>query len=180
MGRAGKVYRRVRANFTDAPANFSWVIPGKLAGSGRPYSKRQIDWMKSHGITNLLSLSEDPLPEGWLDGLEFRHFPLDDHAPVEPAKMKEAADYLDLVIRDGKAVAVHCLAGKGRTGTVLAAYLMAYGGRTADEALHELREGRPGSVERPQEPGVREFEGYLKGAGSGARARGTTDQRRPL
>ena len=55
-------------------------------------------------------------------------------------------------------VAVHCAAGKGRTGTVLAAYLVTQG-MTAGEAIRKVRELRPGSVETyEQEQMIREWE----------------------
>jgi atypical dual specificity phosphatase len=162
MGRTGKIYRRVRAFAVSEPTNFSWVRDRRLAGSGKPYSRRQVKWLRRQGVTRILCLAEDPLPGEWLDGVGFRHMPMKDHAPLELARMKEAADYIDSALREGQVVAVHCLAGKGRTGSVLAAYLIAHEGLTAGQALGELRRARPGSVERPQEPRVLEFEGYVR------------------
>jgi atypical dual specificity phosphatase len=55
-------------------------------------------------------------------------------------------------------VAVQCLAGKGRTGTVLAAYFVRQG-LTADEAIRKVRDLRPGSVEvAEQEEAIRAYE----------------------
>ena len=82
-----------------------------------------------------------------------------DHAPVSHADMQLGADYIATSLSEGKVLLVHCLAGKGRTGSVLAAYMMAYEGKTAQEALDELRAKRPGSVEFPQQQNVLEFEG---------------------
>jgi protein-tyrosine phosphatase len=54
-------------------------------------------------------------------------------------------------------VAVHCFAGVGRTGTVLAAWMVAQG-MEPDAAIEELRALRPGSVEtRGQADAVRRF-----------------------
>ena len=44
------------------------------------------------------------------------------------------------------AVAVHCKAGLGRTGTVICAYMMHEAGMTAEEAIGYCRLCRPGSV----------------------------------
>jgi cell division cycle 14 len=72
--------------------------------------------------------------------------------------MKLGAEYIASALSEGKVVLVHCLAGKGRTGCVLAAYMMTYEGRTARQAIDELRSMRGGSVEAPQERNVLDFE----------------------
>ena len=180
MGRTGKAYRKVRANFTDKPTFFTWVRDGKLAASGKPYSKAQVDWLKDNGVTSILSLTEEPLPSDWTAGIETKHISMKDHAIPSVSDMRLAADYLASALAEGKVVLVHCLAGKGRTGSVLAAYMMAYEGKTAREALDELRTMRGGSVERVQEPGVLEFEAEaLKGRSRGVQGLGTTPRSKP-
>ena len=57
MGRTGKAYRKIRANFTDKPTFFTWVRDSKLAASGRPYSKSQVDWLRDNGVSVILSLT---------------------------------------------------------------------------------------------------------------------------
>ena len=61
-------------------------------------------------------------------------------------------------------VGVHCAMGRGRTGTMLACYLVAREGYSGDAAIEESRKRRRGSIEtRTQEKAVRDFADYLKG-----------------
>lgn len=180
MGRTGRVYRKVRANFTDKPSFFTWVRDAKLAASGRPYSRAQVDWLKDNGVTAILTLTEEPLPGEWTKGIENHHISLSDHAALSASQMKLGADFIASALSEGKVVLVHCLAGKGRTGCVLAAYMMAYEGKTARQAIDELRSMRGGSVERPQERNVLEFEAEaLSGWSSRAPRRETTTRTPP-
>jgi protein-tyrosine phosphatase len=59
---------------------------------------------------------------------------------------------------EGKTILVHCLAGEGRTGCVLAAYLIKDRGVSADEAIKVLRRIKPSFVERDQEKAVLNYE----------------------
>ena len=36
MSKAGDIYRKIHGKITKRPTNFSWIIDGKLAGTGRP------------------------------------------------------------------------------------------------------------------------------------------------
>lgn len=51
----------------------------------------------------------------------------------------------------GGAIAVHCKAGLGRTGSLIGAYLMKHYRMTACEVISFMRIMRPGSVVGPQQ-----------------------------
>ncbi|KAF9325777.1 Dual specificity protein phosphatase cdc14a, partial [Linnemannia elongata] len=62
----------------------------------------------------------------------------------------------------GGVVAVHCMAGLGRTGTLIGAYLMRHFDMTARETIAFLRLMRPGSVVGPQQNWLAENEWRIR------------------
>jgi atypical dual specificity phosphatase len=159
LGTGGLFLRKLRARVSEQPTGFVWVEQGKLAGSGYPASRSQLGWLRSQGIKTILTLTENPLPGQWLDGLAFeiRHIPMKDHQAPDTVSLDEAATFVRDNVKDGKTTLVHCLAGEGRTGCVLAAYLIKDRGISEDEAIKVLRRIKPGFVERDQEKAVLDY-----------------------
>ncbi len=147
------------------PSGFSWVEPPHLAALSRPYSADDLHWLRKRGVQLLLSLTEDPLPRGWVNdaGMMAVHIPVPDFSAPTPAQLDHALATIERAKRSGMGVAVHCAAGLGRTGTVLAAYLVS-GGLSGEEAIRRVRQLRPGSVETwEQEQAVIELAARRKG-----------------
>lgn len=150
------------------PANFSYILPGRLAGMARPGVERplaaDLRFLRAEGIGAVVSLPVTPIDEAAVTGagLGFLHLPVADFTPPSP-------EYIDRFVRfvrerndAGEAVAVHCTAGLGRTGTLLACFLVAEG-LPPDDAIARIRRERPGSVETPeQEEAVRSYAGRLR------------------
>ncbi len=130
------------------PPGFSWVDQPRLAALAHPRSAEDLRWLRRNGIDVLVSLTEDPLPRNWVNdaGVLAVSVPV----PDMEAPSDRQLDHILATIRrandSGMGVAIHCAAGLGRTGTVLAAYLVA-GGLPARAALIKVRNLRPGSVE---------------------------------
>ncbi len=142
---------------------FYWLIPNALAGCGRPGRRGRaagpleildadLTWLRQQGIAAILSLTETPLDVDALarHGFDVLHIPVVDMTPPSPEQILTALDFIDRHRANGRPVAVHCLMGQGRTGTVLAAYLIR-GGLRPDLALAELRAICPGAVENPRQ-----------------------------
>lgn len=91
--------------------------------------------------------------------------------------------FLQLCEQERGAIAVHCKAGLGRTGTNIAAYMMKHYGYSAKEAIAWCRVCRPGCVVGPQQQYLSVMEAKLWRDGEEYQLRrqlnpGATDKRR--
>ncbi|MEM2919771.1 MAG: dual specificity protein phosphatase family protein [Candidatus Nitrosocaldus sp.] len=167
MSRIGDIARRVHGRIFGKPHNFSWVIDSLLAGSARPMSMQEIEWVKQEGVKSIVSVIEEPLPDEWLDGIEYLHIPTLDHTAPDIENMDKAVEFIRSSITASRAVMVHCAAGKGRTGTILAAYMIKYEGLSAIEAINRIRSLRPSSIQSSsQEMALTLYERYVRGSAS--------------
>ncbi|AWS00268.1 protein-tyrosine phosphatase family protein [Metallosphaera hakonensis] len=135
-----------------------WVRRNRIGGSHMPSHLDEIRLWKSSGVRKVLILAEDwEIEESWGDvdyyldqlrseGLSYLHVPIPDGYPPSRSQFQEIVQWLDK-----GANLVHCVAGIGRTGTVLAGYLILREGVTPDQAVQEVRKYRPGAVQTMQQ-----------------------------
>jgi atypical dual specificity phosphatase len=104
------------------------------------------------GLRAIVSLTEQPLPDAALTrhGLAAVHLPVRDCTPPSVAQIEPAITAIDGWLTRGMPAAVHCAAGLGRTGTILACYL-ARQGENPETAIANVRARRPGSIETPEQ-----------------------------
>jgi atypical dual specificity phosphatase len=161
----GNMYRWLYGRFRNKPTNFSWAIPGELAGSGLPMTHDEFKWIINQGIKSIVSVREVPLPARWLDkenDLDYMHLEVEDYGTPSIEDLSQIVSHIAEQIMTKRPVVVHCAAGRGRTGEVLAAYLMMSEQLTAKDAIAVLRKIRPGSVQSlSQEKALEAYEKYL-------------------
>ena len=150
---------------SDRPTNFSWVIDDNLAGCGLPVTEDEFKWVIDKGIKSIVTVREVPLPSEWFNGddIDYMHLRVEDFGAPTIEELDEAVNFIDKKIRSGRPVLVHCAAGKGRTGVVLAAYMIRKENLTAKQAIEKIRIMRPGSVQSiMQETTLSMYEKHLK------------------
>jgi len=138
---------------------FNWIDKPYLAGMARPHTAEALAWVRSQGVDVLITLTEDPLPKSWVDdaGLMAMHVPIQDFEPPTIQQLEQIATAMRNAKLALMGFGVHCLAGRGRTGTVLAAMLVAEGVEPA-AAIQRIRTARPGSIEtNAQEQAVHDW-----------------------
>lgn len=97
------------------------------------------------GVVSLLNIPSDArLYEQ--AGFEFACLPVPDGNAPEFRQVKEFVRFVEGCRAQSKAVAVHCEAGCGRTGTMIAAYLIVKGA-TPDVAIARVRSAEPSAIE---------------------------------
>jgi atypical dual specificity phosphatase len=168
----GNLFRWIHGKVSNKPTNFSWVIDNKLAGSGTPMTSEQYRWLIKNNIKSIVTVREFPLPQKWLVDNEketiindYKFVYVKDYGVPSLEVLDNIVDYINIKItKEEKPLVVHCAAGKGRTGTILAAYLLKQDNISSQDAIKKIRSLRPGSIQsKIQEEILNEYETFLKG-----------------
>ncbi len=137
-----------------------WILPGKLAGMSYPdQSKASMSGLCAAGVGAIVTLTLRPLQPDLIRewGFEYLHLPVHDFTAPGKDQVESFVRFCDRNIDSGRAVAVHCRAGIGRTGVMLACYLVHLGSKP-HKAVRKVRRVRPGALETAeQEDAVYEF-----------------------
>ena len=147
------------------PRGFNWIVPGKLAGCPEPGILAPLDYdlslLKETGVTCLVTLTEQNLDQAALSrhGLRNLHLPVFDREAPTVNQAYMLLIRMQRLLEQGEVLAVHCKAGLGRTGTIVAAWLIRDGGLSAATAIQRVRMVNRGYIQsRLQEEFLEELE----------------------
>ncbi|MCP3687620.1 MAG: ATP-binding cassette domain-containing protein [Gammaproteobacteria bacterium] len=149
------------------PNGFMWLKKGCLAGTPRPGLLVDIEQdlraLKRVGVTDLISLTIRPLDIQKCNeyDIDVYQFAVPDMNPPSISQALEICQEVAMLLLKDRVLAVHCRAGLGRTGTILAAQLI-YEGSSALEAVEAARGIEPRWIQsESQLVFLDEFENFL-------------------
>mmetsp|Transcript_16258 Transcript_16258/g.26820 ORF Transcript_16258/g.26820 Transcript_16258/m.26820 type:complete len:540 (+) Transcript_16258:141-1760(+) len=154
--------------------DLNWIIPGKFVAFSGPSNTRTetpdgfrtlvpedyFSYFRKTGVTTIIRLNKKCYDRKKFVDAGFKHYELyfvDGGTPSETILKR----FLEICETESGGVAVHCKAGLGRTGSLIACYMMKHYHFTASEAIAWLRICRPGSVIGPQQYYLKEMEQRL-------------------
>nr|XP_015194787.1 PREDICTED: dual specificity protein phosphatase CDC14A isoform X2 [Lepisosteus oculatus] len=153
--------------------DFNWIVPGKFLAFSGPHPKSKIEngyplhapeayfpYFRKHNVSTIIRLNKKIYDAKRFTDAGFDHYDLffvDGSTPGDAIVRR----FLHICESTEGAIAVHCKAGLGRTGTLIGCYLMKHYRFTASEAIAWIRICRPGSIIGPQQHFLEEKQASL-------------------
>ncbi|MHA2294456.1 MAG: protein-tyrosine phosphatase family protein [Candidatus Hodarchaeales archaeon] len=132
----------------DLDFNYDWIVEKELLAASLPTSVEDIKLLHQAGVKTIISLCDGYDVEQIIrkSKVNVTHlvFEIPDFSVPDESQVEEFLKYMEF---GDKPVAIHCYAGIGRTGTMIAMYLIHKKGMGAREAIEFVRSRRYGAVE---------------------------------
>jgi len=169
--------------------DFNWLVPNKFLAFCGPHPKSKIEngyplhapeayfpYFRKNHVTTIVRLNKKIYDARRFTDAGFDHFDLffiDGSTPSDSILNR----FIEIAEKSEGAIAVHCKAGLGRTGTLIGCYMMKHYKFTAAECIAWLRICRPGSIIGPQQHYMEDKQAWLWMQGDIYRARQKESER---
>jgi protein-tyrosine phosphatase len=140
---------------------FSPITPQLWLG-GAPTYRRDYEFILANGIDAVLNVRaerEDDVALYEQHGIAHVQYRVPDVTVPDAETISAGVEWIKAQVAAGRTVLVHCAKGRGRSATLLAAYLMREEGMSYDEAAALLKAQRP--LTKLEEKHRRVVEGWL-------------------
>jgi atypical dual specificity phosphatase len=124
------------------------VLPNKLYGMPAPEEK-DLKNLSDKGVKSIVCLLEDNsnIETYNTNGFESLWLPVADNKAPTFEQVEKLVTFIDEQNQKNNPVAIHCQGGKGRTGTLIASYLISKGD-TFEEAMNKIDEKQPNAIKK--------------------------------
>lgn len=158
--------------------DLTWIVPGKFLAFSGPVAKRRVlsdgvyslrpeeyvPILRSLGVSCIVRFNSKCYDRNIFVNAGIRHVDLYYEDGANPTD-QILSSFIQLCEGEKGAIAVHCKAGLGRTGTNIAAYMIKHYHYTARETIAWSRICRPGCVVGPQQQYLMSVEARLQEEG---------------
>ena len=162
------IMEKIKTDSVPVPFDRSyWVIPGKLMAGSYPGSKdktesnQKLKGLILSDIRHFISLMEpseydhsgknpfasyvdqaEAIAESMKINVTFDQLPIKDMSVPSRKEMIRILNQIDLCLKHNKPVYLHCMGGKGRTGTVVGCYLIRHAHASGNEVIDVIKDLR--------------------------------------
>lgn len=129
--------------------DIDWIVDGMLLGFAGPDDASLpnfIRFAQENNVRAVVRLNEHEYDPAGLEVADIKHLdlPMVDGSTPSLDQIRKFYAFAEEIITGGGALAVHCRAGLGRTGTMIGSYLIRRWGLGAKEVIGYCRVRRPG------------------------------------